>query len=81
MAAKVSWVEEIVCGRYALYGPHSRLREQFGVDLAELRERFNIAPTQEAPVVRAGADGEPELIDARWGLLPSWTTARHPVRG
>ncbi len=61
-----------MCGRYALYGPHSRLREQFGVDLAELRERFNIAPTQEAPVVRAGADGEPELIEARWGLLPSW---------
>ena len=61
-----------MCGRYALYGPQSRLREQFGVDLAELRERFNIAPTQEAPVVRAGADGGPELIDARWGLLPSW---------
>ena len=61
-----------MCGRYALYGPHSRLREQFGVDPAELRERFNIAPTQEAPVVRAGADGVPELIDARWGLLPSW---------
>lgn len=61
-----------MCGRYALYGPHSRLREQFGVDLVELRERFNIAPTQEAPVVRARAGGEPELIDARWGLLPSW---------
>jgi len=61
-----------VCGRYALYGPHSRLREQFGVESADLEERYNIAPSQDAPIVRCGADGERELISARWGLLPSW---------
>jgi len=61
-----------MCGRYALYGPQSRLREQFGVEPADLEERYNIAPSQDAPIVRCGADGERELIPARWGLLPSW---------
>lgn len=61
-----------MCGRYALYGPQSRLREQFGVEPADLEERYNIAPSQDAPIVRCGADGERELIYARWGLIPSW---------
>ncbi|TXH81330.1 SOS response-associated peptidase [Thauera aminoaromatica] len=61
-----------MCGRYALYGPQSRLREQFGVEPADLEERYNISPSQDAPIVRCGADGERELIPARWGLLPSW---------
>ena len=61
-----------MCGRYALYGPHSRLREQFGVEPADLEERYNIAPSQDASIVRCGAEGERELISARWGLLPSW---------
>lgn len=61
-----------MCGRYALYGPQSRLREQFGVESADLEQRYNIAPSQDAPIVRCGADGERELISARWGLLPSW---------
>lgn len=61
-----------MCGRYALYGPHSRLREQFGVEPSELEERYNIAPSQDAPIVRGRADGVRELIPARWGLLPSW---------
>jgi putative SOS response-associated peptidase YedK len=61
-----------MCGRYALYGPQSRLGEQFGVESADLEQRYNIAPSQDAPIVRSGADGERELISARWGLLPSW---------
>lgn len=38
----------------------------------ELAERFNVAPTQQAPVVRASeADGwRADLL--RWGLIPSW---------
>lgn len=61
-----------MCGRYALYGPQSRLREQFGVEPADYVERYNIAPSQDGLVVRGGADGAHELISARWGLLPSW---------
>lgn len=61
-----------MCGRYALYGPQSRLQEKFGVEPTDLEERYNIAPSQDAPIVRCGADGERELISARWGLLPPW---------
>lgn len=61
-----------MCGRYALYGPQSRLREQFGVEPADFEERYNIAPSQDAPIVHCSADGAHELISARWGLLPSW---------
>lgn len=36
-----------------------------------LRPRYNIAPTQEAGVVRLGAEGH--TLDAlRWGLVPAW---------
>lgn len=62
-----------MCGRYALYGPHSRLREQFGVELPpDWDEHYNIAPSQWAPLIVAATDGAPELVMARWGLLPSW---------
>jgi putative SOS response-associated peptidase YedK len=33
--------------------------------------RFNIAPTQRAPVVRQGVDGR-TLAPLRWGLIPHW---------
>ena len=34
--------------------------------------RFNIAPTQEVPVIRCGEDGDRQLAMMRWGLVPSW---------
>jgi putative SOS response-associated peptidase YedK len=34
--------------------------------------RFNVAPTQEAPIVTCGADGLIALAPARWGLIPVW---------
>src|ERR1041384_6306971 len=34
-------------------------------------ESYNIAPTQQAPVV-IQADGERRLELMRWGLIPSW---------
>ena len=62
-----------MCGRYALYGPVSRLRERF--DLAggiDWEPRFNIAPGTDCPVIRADADGVRSLVAARWGLVPAW---------
>jgi len=44
--------------------------------VAESRPRYNIAPTQLAPVVRSTADGRRELAELRWGLIPSWATDR-----
>jgi putative SOS response-associated peptidase YedK len=39
--------------------------------LEEYRGRYNAAPTQMMPIARL-AQGQPELIEARWGLIPHW---------
>lgn len=63
-----------MCGRYALYGPISRIREQFDakVDELEFEARYNAAPTQWLPVIRQRPDGERVVHLLRWGLVPSW---------
>lgn len=62
-----------MCGRYALYGPRPRLRERFALASDfDWQPRFNIAPSQPCPVIRADAQGERRLELAHWGLVPSW---------
>lgn len=63
-----------MCGRYRLAAPVEQLVEVFGLfadGLPTLRPRYNIAPTQLAPVV-VGPEGERVLRRMRWGLLPGW---------
>ena len=45
---------------------------------ANLRPRYNLAPSQSAAVVRGGADGR-RLSMLRWGLIPAW--AKEPGIG
>jgi putative SOS response-associated peptidase YedK len=65
-----------MCGRYVLSQPAEVLDEYFEVDPSASPEggiepRYNIAPTQEAPIVRS--DGERRTLSlARWGLVPYW---------
>jgi putative SOS response-associated peptidase YedK len=63
-----------MCGRYTLFHEARELDRSFEVAISEvLREpRFNIAPTQEVPIVRRTSSGEREAALARWGLLPFW---------
>jgi len=63
-----------MCGRYGLITPLEALRRLFAFEGgANLRPRWNIAPTQTAPVVRPGpGSGERELVELRWGLVPAW---------
>ena len=68
-----------MCGRYGL--PHltwARLAELSGLQFEhsgqpELVSRFNIAPTQDAPILRQGEAGL-EGVMARWDLVPRWWT-------
>ena len=63
-----------MCGRYALHTHPDIIALQFGVAAAPpMKPRFNIAPTQEAPVVRVGPEQKRELALLRWGLIPSWS--------
>ena len=49
------------------------LVRQFSLDTsADLVPRYNIAPTQQVPVIRLRADASRELSLLRWGLVPSW---------
>ena len=63
-----------MCGRYTLSSPGDVIQELFDVELPpDFSPRYNLAPTQEAPVVRvleAGGDRSSDLL--RWGLVPFW---------
>lgn len=61
-----------MCGRYAIYGPISRHRENFDVEGDfDFPPRYNIPPSLFLPVIRQEA-GARRFVAARWGLLPSW---------
>ncbi|GAB4230056.1 MAG: SOS response-associated peptidase [Acidobacteriota bacterium] len=60
-----------MCGRYTLTRPEL-LPDLFEISDVNIPPRFNIAPTQLAPVVRlAGEDGREGAL-LRWGLIPHW---------
>jgi putative SOS response-associated peptidase YedK len=62
-----------MCSRYFLDADGNVIAYTFAVAVDDrLRKRFNIAPTQAAPVVRASKDGGRELAMPRWGLVPYW---------
>ncbi len=67
-----------MCSRYFLDADGNVIAYTFRVPVNDrIRKRFNIAPTQEAPVVRAAREGGArEIAMLRWGLVPSW--ARDP---
>jgi putative SOS response-associated peptidase YedK len=68
-----------MCGRYFLTTPGDVLAAELGLESApELEPRYNIAPSQQVPIVRAGG-GRRELAQVRWGLIPGW--AKDPAIG
>jgi len=79
-----------MCGRYAFFTPIEAVTRLFGVSEVhahELAPRYNIAPTQDVPIIRVSAFLEEndarapvrELALARWGLVPFW--AKDPSIG
>jgi len=62
-----------MCGRYSLTTPLEALRQVFSFEGSpNLAPRYNIAPTQTAPVLRRHPDGRLLCHEIRWGLIPSW---------
>ncbi|MEJ2513704.1 MAG: SOS response-associated peptidase [Gammaproteobacteria bacterium] len=77
-----------MCGRYAFFTPLEAVARLFGateIHVPDPAPRYNIAPTQEVPVVRispqleAGDGTVREIALARWGLVPFW--AKDPAIG
>lgn len=72
-----------MAGRYLLRLAGREIQDRYGVSgpadaPAEWQPRYNIAPGQIAPVVRAGESGR-ELAMLKWGFVPSW--AEDPASG
>ena len=62
-----------MCSRYFLDADGNVIAYTFHVPVHDrIRKRFNIAPTQEAPVIRAAKAGAREVAMLRWGLVPFW---------
>jgi len=64
-----------MCGRFTLQTPETKIREAFNLpieDMLGLSPRYNIAPSQDIPIIRDTEDGH-ELILAQWGLIPHWS--------
>jgi putative SOS response-associated peptidase YedK len=64
-----------MCGRFTLHTPESLIREAFDLENTEplgLNPRYNIAPSQEIPIIRDTESGR-EMVKARWGLVPHWS--------
>jgi putative SOS response-associated peptidase YedK len=63
-----------MCGRYAIATSRlPRIENALGISLPALALRYNVAPTQAVPIIRAAAERRYELAEARWGLIPAWS--------
>lgn len=69
-----------MCGRYSQIILLHLLRERFVFKYLRdsMPPRYNIAPSQDAPVILNTSD-EPTLEMLKWGLVPSW--AKDPAIG
>jgi putative SOS response-associated peptidase YedK len=63
-----------MCGRFSLTTAAVAMRRLFGFagPLPNLPARYNIAPTQQVPIVRLDRSSARELKGVRWGLIPFW---------
>jgi putative SOS response-associated peptidase YedK len=63
----------IMCGRFTIRVPMNLILKHFAIGHSDLQLalRYNVAPTQQVPVVRQ-VDAQRELTTMRWGLVPSW---------
>jgi len=62
-----------MCGRFSLTFKLDLLIQYFDLDTypSTLDDRYNIAPTEDVPVVRL-VDGKRQLAPLHWGLIPFW---------
>lgn len=72
-----------MCGRYALTTSAEVIARLFRLgEVSDFVVRYNIAPTQTAPVIRADREnGKRSLSMLRWGLIPFWSKDESSVGG
>lgn len=65
-----------MCGRFTQTAAFDVLAERFGITVEsgtneELTARYNVAPSQEVPIV-VSSNGNRRLVMAKWGFRPPW---------
>jgi len=70
-----------MCGRYNIIASAAELAELFGLDIANWPgPRYNVAPTQMAPIIRLGSDSNLRSFDMlKWGMTPRWLKVPKPL--
>ena len=69
-----------MCGRYTVSGPEDILRELLDYEeCPSAATRYNVAPSQFAPVVVVHEEQRRSVVEMRWGLIPNW--AEEPTIG
>jgi putative SOS response-associated peptidase YedK len=66
-----------MCGRYIIRQQAKALREWEKYGPPPFLESYNVAPTQEVPIVRM-REAKPEFASVRWGLVPFFTRGEPP---
>jgi putative SOS response-associated peptidase YedK len=62
-----------MCGRYTLRADAGALHQRFALDESiEVRERFNVAPSDDVLAINTSREGERRAQMLRWGLVPHW---------
>jgi putative SOS response-associated peptidase YedK len=69
-----------MCGRYKLVKLSDYIDQFPKYRGFELKPRYNIAPSQLAPIVRLDSDDQPIINLVKWGLIPSWTKGKPKKR-
>ncbi|WP_430292958.1 SOS response-associated peptidase [Pseudomonas sp. B1-22] len=70
-----------MCGRYVT--PEEAAMERYWHIGARnsgqwIRRIYNVAPSQQVPMVLLNEEGEQEVVPARWGLIPFWWKQAKP---
>ena len=64
-----------MCVRYRQSSTEEEVAEFFEAEVREeLHPRYNIAPSQQTPVIRQAECGR-VIANVRWGLVPFWARA------
>ncbi len=75
-----------MCGRYVRRSDKQKIAEHFHARLPDALPLpdtdYNVAPTTHQPIIRQNREtGERELLLARWGLVPFFTSDLKEVKG
>lgn len=68
-----------MCGRYSYTGNPNHVTTRLGIKSIPSKPRYNVAPGQQAVIIRSVEGERPAMDKLQWGLVPFW--AKDPSIG